>query len=202
VDLQYNSGGNSQLGDVLLSWLYPHKDTKRYGVDVRISELLCAHYPYYRNFTVNDKPLEMGVLHDYMGFDHNKNHEIDYSAPQDSNKYVFNFDDKQIFKGKVIFIQGKDSFSSATLLLTLARDNGIGIIVGETSGGRPSHYGDILYCTLPNTGTIATVSHKHFIRPNRDLVTREYLVPDVSIDLNNPDKDLVWDWIINNYSEK
>lgn len=199
VDLQYNGGGNSQLGDVLLSWLYPHKDTKRYGVDVRVSELLCAHYPYYNEFTVDGKPLEKGKMYDYMGFDHSKEYKIDYSAPQDPNKFVFNFDNDKIFKGNVIFIQGKDSFSSATLLLTLARDNGIGIIVGETSGGRPSHYGDILYCTLPNTGTIATVSHKHFVRPNRELVADEYLVPDVVIDLNNPDKDLVWEWIINNY---
>lgn len=199
VDLQYNSGGNSQLGDVLLSWLYPHKDTKRYGVDVRVSELLCAHYPYYNEFTVDGKPLEIGKMYDYMGFDHSKDFKIDYSAPQDPNNFMFNFDNDQIFKGNIIFIQGKDSFSSATLLLTLARDNGIGIIVGERSGGRPSHYGDILYCTLPITGTIATVSHKHFVRPNRELVADEYLVPDVVIDLNNPDKDLVWEWIINNY---
>lgn len=202
VDLQYNGGGNSQLGDVLLSWLYPHKDTKRYGVDVRVSELLCAHYPYYCEFTVDGNPLEMGKVYDYMGFDHSRNYEVDYSAPQDPNNYVFNFDNEQIFKGNVVFIQGKDSFSSATLLLTMARDNGIGIIIGETSGGRPSHYGDILYCTLPNTGTIATVSHKHFVRPNRELVDMEYLIPDVVIDLNNPDKDLAWEWIVANYSRK
>lgn len=200
VDLQYNSGGNSQLGDVLLSWLYPHKETKRYGVEVRISELLCAHYPYYREFTVDGKPLEMGQAYDYLGFDHNKDYKIDYSAPQDPNKFVFNFEDEQIFKGNIIFIQGKDSFSSATLLLTLARDNGIGIIIGEPSGGRPSHYGDILYGTLPNTATIATVSHKHFVRPNRELADRAYLVPDITIDLNNPDKDLVWEWILENYA--
>ncbi len=199
VDLQYNSGGNSMLGDVLLSWLYPHKDTKQYGVEVRVSELLYAHYPYYREFRVNGEPLEMGKMYDYMGFDHSKEYKIDYSTPQDPAKCVFNFDNDKIFRGNVIFIQGKDSFSSATLLLTLARDNGIGIIVGETSGGRPSHYGDILYCTLPNTGTIATVSHKHFVRPNRELVADKYLVPDVVIDLNNPNKDLVWEWILNNY---
>lgn len=199
VDLQYNSGGNSMLGDVLLSWLYPHKDTKQYGADVRVSELLCAHYPQYREYTIDGNPLEIGKIYDCMSFDQNKEYKIDYSAPQDPAKCVFNFDNDKIFKGNVIFIQGKDSFSSATLLLTLARDNGIGIIVGETSGGRPSHYGDILYCTLPNTGTIATVSHKHFVRPNRKQVADEYLVPDVVIDLNNPDKDLVWEWIINNY---
>ena len=199
VDLQYNSGGNSMLGDVLLSWLYPHKDTKRYAVEVRVSELLCSYYPQYREYTVDGKHLEIGNMYDGMDFDQSKDYKIDYSAPQDPAKCVCNFDNDKIFKGNLIFIQGKDSFSSATLLLTLARDNGIGIIVGETSGGSPSHYGDILKCTLPKTGTITTVSHKHFVRPNRELVADEYLVPDVVIDLNNPNKDLVWEWILNNY---
>lgn len=199
VDLQYNSGGNSMLGDVLLSWLYPHKDTKRYAVEVRVSELLCSYYPQYREYTVDGKHLEIGNMYGGMDFDQSKDYKIDYSAPQDPAKCVFNFDNDKIFNGNLIFIQGKDSFSSATLLLTLARDNGIGIIVGETSGGSPSHYGDILYCTLPNTGTITTVSHKHFVRPNRELVADEYLVPDVVIDLNDPNNDLVWEWILNNY---
>ena len=202
VDLQYNSGGNSMLGDVLLSWLYPHKDTKQYGVEVRVSELLYAHYPYYREFRVNGEPLEMGKMYDYMGFDHSKEYKIDYTAPQDPNKCVFNFDNDKIFKGNVIFIQSKDSFSSATLLLTLVRDNGIGIIVGEPSGGKPCHYGDVLYAQLPNTNTLATVSHKYFRRPNMALENKECIVPDVSIELNHPERDLVWEWIVENYGKR
>lgn len=199
IDLQYNGGGNSQLGDVLLSWLHPHKETKRYGVDVRISELLYAYYPYYRKFTVGGEPLTLGELYDYMGFDHSKEYEIDYEAVQDPDNFIFNFDSSSLFNGNVIFIEGKNSFSSATLLLTLARDNGIGIIIGEPSGGKPSHYGDILYGTLPNTGTLVTVSHKRFIRPNRDLADREYIIPDVAIELNDKERDLVWEWIVSNY---
>ena len=201
VDLQYNGGGNSQLGDVLLSWLYPHMITKSYGVDIRVSELLYTYYPYYRNFTVNGEPLNMGNLYDYMGFDHSKEYEVDYEAEQDPNNHMFNFDKERIFDGNIIFIQGKNSFSSATLLLTMARDNGIGIIIGEPSGGKPSHYGDILYCTLPNTGTIATVSHKHFIRPDREAKDCDYITPDVTIELNNADSDLAWDWIVEHYGK-
>ena len=131
VDLQYNGGGNSQLGDVLLSWLYPHREMRRYDVDVRISELLFTFYPYYRQFTVNGEPVEMGKLYGYMGFDHSKNYAVDYTAPQDPKNHIFNFDDAQIYDGNVVFIQSRNSFSSSTLLLTLARDNGIGTIVGD-----------------------------------------------------------------------
>ena len=199
VDLQYNSGGNSQLGDVLLSWLYPHQDTKSYGVDVRVSELLCTFYPNYRQYTVDGNPLEMGRLYDYMGFDHSKDYLTDYNAPQDPARHIFNYDREQIFGSNVVFIQSKDSFSSATLLLTLARDNGIGIIIGTPSGGKPCHYGDVLYAQLPNTNTMATVSHKYFRRPNMALERLECIVPDVEIELNHPERDMAWEWIVENY---
>lgn len=201
VDLQYNSGGNSQLGDVLLSWLYPHQDTKRYGVDVRVSELLCTFYPNYRQYTVDGNPLEIGCLYDYLSFDHSKDYKTNYSAPQDPARHIFNYDREQIFGGNVVFIQSKDSFSSATLLLTLARDNGVGIIVGMPSGGKPCHYGDVLYAQLPNTNTIATVSHKYFRRPNMALEDMESIIPDVEIELNHPERDLVWEWIVENYGK-
>jgi C-terminal processing protease CtpA/Prc len=99
-----------------------------------------------------------------------------------------------------VFIQSRNSFSSSTLLLTLARDNGIGTIVGEPSGGKPSHYGDVLYCTLPNTATMVTVSHKHFVRPDK-AIDEESLAPDVWVELNDPEKDMVWEWILEKYGK-
>ena len=196
VDLQYNSGGNSALGNVLLSWLKPFGEIEQYSADVRISELMLERYPYYKEFTYDGKPLELGRVYSAPTFDQNREVKSSGNISQDSTYHVLNLDPERLFKGEVIFIQGKDTFSSATLLLTTARDNGIGKIVGEPSGGRPSHYGDILFCTLPNTLITATVSHKHFIRPNRAKVECEYLLPDVDIDTNNPDKDLVWEWIV------
>ena len=196
VDLQYNSGGNSSLGDVLLSFLTPYRVMKQFNAEVRISELMLAYYPYYKEFTYNGKPLEIGETYLARKFDHNRDAKIDYTAPQDSARHVLNLDPERIFNGDVIFIQGKDTFSSAMLLLTTARDNHIGTIVGERSGGRPSHYGDVLYCRLPNTGTMATVSHKIFLRPSYSPVEDvEYLYPDLEIDLNDPQRDLVWEFV-------
>lgn len=201
VDLQYNGGGNSSLGTVLLSWLQPYKETQNVSVTLRYSDLLCQHYPYYQNFTVEGKSLERGKSYDLWGFDHSKDYKANYEV-QDSTQHIINIDPARIFKGNVIFIQGKDSFSSATLLLTLAQDNGIGIIIGERAGGKPCHYGDILYCMLPNTATLATVSHKHFTRPNRSLEHNDYIEPDVVLDLDNPERDEAWEWIVENYGKK
>ena len=198
VDLQYNSGGNSALGNVLLSWLKPFGEIEQYSADVRISELMLERYPYYKEFTYDGKPLELGRVYSAPEFDQNREVQSSGNISQDSTYHVLNLDPERIFKGDVIFIQGKDTFSSATLLLTTARDNGIGQIIGEVSGGKPSHYGDILFCILPNTTTTVTVSHKHFIRPNRAKVECEYLTPDVLIDTNNPDKDWIWEWVVAN----
>ena len=196
VDLQYNSGGNSSLGDVLLSFLTPYRMMKQFNAEVRISELMLAYYPYYKEFTYDGKSLEIGKRYLARKFDHNRDAKIDYTAPQDSARHVLNLDPERIFNGDVIFIQGKDTFSSAMLLLTTARDNHIGTIVGERSGGRPSHYGDVLYCRLPNTGTMATVSHKIFLRPSYSPVEdAEYLYPDLEIDLNDTQRDLVWEFV-------
>lgn len=198
VDLQYNSGGNSALGDVLLSWLKRHDEVQGYGVDVRMSELLEAHYPYYGEFTFGGEPLEHGDVYDLYAIDQNM---VSNDDEQGGSAHRLNRDSERIFNGNVVFIEGKASFSSSTLLLTTARDNGIGIIIGERSGGKPSHYGDILYCMLPNTATIATVSHKHFVRPNKELNDMEYIVPDVEIELNDPEHDLAWSWIIEKYGK-
>ena len=197
VDLQYNSGGNSLLGNVLLSWLKPYAELEQYSADVRISELMQTYYPYYKEFTYDGKPLEVGRVYSAPEFDHYRRDNVGDVVPQqDSTRHVLNFDKERIFKGDVVFIQSKESFSSASLLLTTARDNGIGYIIGERSGGRPSHYGDILYCVLPNTETIATVSHKHFVRPNRALCGEQYLEPNIFVPLNNSDKDLAWECIL------
>ena len=139
----------------------------------------------------------MGRVYSAPEFDHYRRANAEDVVPQqDSTRHVLNFDKERIFKGDVVFIQSRESFSSASLLLTTARDNGIGYIIGERSGGRPSHYGDILYCSLPNTGTIATVSHKHFVRPNRALSGEQYLEPNIFVPLNNLDKDLAWECIL------
>ena len=39
-------------------------------------------------------------------------------------------------------------------------------------------------------------------RPNRALEHAEYIEPDVMIDLDNPECDEAWEWIVENYGKK
>ncbi len=204
VDLQYNGGGNSALGKLLMSWLHPFDKTNWTDVDVRVSDLLCELYPKYRDYTINEKPLEIGKVYDMFSFDQTKPN-MDYKIPegyvQDTSNYMLNLDVDKIYKGNVVFIESRGSLSSSEMLLTTARDNGVGIIVGETSGANPCNYGDILYSILPNTSIRVGTSCKFFTRVNKDLLHEEYLVPDVIVELDDPEKDLVWEWILENYGK-
>ena len=70
------------------------------------------------------------------------------------------------------------TFSSANMLCVWVRDGNLGVIIGEPSPNSPSHYGDILYLSLPNSHIFATVSHKRFVRPDEDN-TEAMLIPDI-----------------------
>ena len=196
VDVRNNGGGNSGLCDLLLSYLTDYGKMKNMGCKVRMSELLLKHQPNLSGVELNDgiKP-DFGDVFDYW--------EIKRDNPEEvASAHRINHDPGKIFKGNVIFISGRGTFSSAGLLLTLARDNNIGTIIGETSGHRPSHYGDVLRFNLPNTDTNATVSCRYFTRPDKKLNSEIELVPDVVLNLSDytMEKDPAWEWIIKNHT--
>lgn len=194
VDVRYNGGGNSGLCDLLLSYLTDYNQMKNIGCKVRMSELLLTRQPNLAGVELNDgtKP-GFGDVFDFW--------EVKRDASEQAGSdHRLNFDPEKIFKGDVVFISGRKTFSSAGLLLTLARDNNVGIIIGEISGHRPSHFGDVLTFSLPNTGTKATVSCRHFTRPDESLNDEIELVPDVVLNLSDYTKrtDAAWEWILEN----
>ena len=196
VDVRNNGGGNSGLCDLLLSYLTDYDKMKNMGCKVRMSELLIKHQPNLAGVELNDgtKP-DFGDVFDYW--------EIKRDNPEEvASAHRINHNPEKIFKGNVIFISGRGTFSSAGLLLTLARDNNIGTIIGETSGHRPSHYGDVLRFNLTNTDTKATVSCRHFTRPNENLNDEIELVPDIVLNLSDytMEKDPAWEWVIKNHT--
>lgn len=195
VDLRNNGGGNSGLCDLLLSYLTNYETLKQMGCKVRMSELLLKHQPNLRDVTLKDgSHPAMGEIFDFW--------QIEYDNPaMQMSAHRINRDTSRLFKGNVIFISGMNTFSSAGLLLTLARDNSIGTIIGETSCHRPSHYGDVLRFMLPNTSTMATVSCRHITRPNEALNSETELVPDVVINLSDYTitNDPAWSYIVENY---
>jgi len=141
VDVQYNSGGSSRLCDQLFMHLYPLEKTKFFTSYLRFSDLMAAYNP---RIAEAKKKWEDDGHRDEL-----------YQMP--APKIPANFQQPELYKGKVVFVMGKRTFSSAGMLLTNARDHHVGTIIGCTSTFSPSHYGEILPFRLPNTEIIGSI---------------------------------------------
>ena len=84
-------------------------------------------------------------------------------------------------------------------MLTDARDNHVGTIIGATSTFSPSHYGEILPYRLPNTDVLGTISCKFFARPDTAHVDDTCMLPDIEVNLD--DKDAAWQFIVDKYGK-
>ncbi len=181
VDAQYNGGGSSRLCDALLQHLYPIGELENYTTYLRFSNLMAAYNP--RIAAVKARWEEDGHKDEL------------YEMP--SPKIPAEYQQPAIYEGNVVFVMGPKTYSSAGILMTLARDNHIGTIIGTTSTFSPSHYGEILPYRLPNTGVLGSISCKYFARPDAATVNDTCMEPDCVINLD--DKEQVWQYIIKNY---
>lgn len=178
VDAQYNNGGSSMLCDELMAYLCPIDKLQNLTTYLRFSRLMAAYNP------------RVGVAKQAWEA---KGHADElYRMP--AGKLPPGYVQPEVFDGKVIFVQGQRTYSSAGILMTLARDNHLGIIVGTTSTYSPSHYGEVIPYRLPNTQILGSVCSKYFVRPDRAHAEDQTLEPDVAIDLS--DKQAAWEQIL------
>ena len=117
IDVRDNGGGNSKLCDQLLSWLKPIEEIREMSTMTRISKLWEAQYPdmammYKEEFQMKGIVYRLGELYDLSILDDEESEENEMDKMIDQ-MYVMNHSNDSLFTGKVIFMQGKDTFSSA-----------------------------------------------------------------------------------------
>lgn len=78
--------------------------------------------------------------------------------------------------GKIYIIIGRRTFSSAILNALSFKDKTHAILVGEPTGGKPNHYGEVKSFTLPNSGIRVSYSTKFF---KNSAVDTDSLIPDL-----------------------
>ena len=106
----------------------------------------------------------------------------------------------KLYEGQIVFVMGSNTFSSAGILLTHARDNHFGTIIGTTSTFGPSHYGNTLPFRLPNMAVYGSISCQFFTRPDESKSDEPYMQPDIEVNLD--DKDAAWKFVIDKYGVK
>ncbi|MBC8109304.1 MAG: hypothetical protein H7Z14_22160 [Anaerolineae bacterium] len=71
-------------------------------------------------------------------------------------------------KGKLFVVIGRATFSSAQMNAQQFRDRTNATVVGEPTGQKPNHFGEIKNFTLPKSGLIAQYSTKQFRQSEKD----------------------------------
>lgn len=173
IDIRNNYGGSSSVLDKFLAYTMVD-EYKNYSKVIHWSE----------------QALQQKGLEDMIA----------YSAdnPQSYIKKIIHKTDN-LFKGKIYVVTSKNTFSSATMLAVKIKDNNIGTVIGEPTGGAPSHYGEVLEFRLPKSEMHFQVSCSKLVRPNSHNDSTTSLQPDVYIPYTQSDivlgRDPALDWL-------
>lgn len=84
-----------------------------------------------------------------------------------------------LVKGRLAVIVGRRTFSSAVLNALDLKKSAAAVFVGEPSGGKPNHYGELQTLRLPESGLTVTYSTKFFQVVEGDP---EAILPDVAVE--------------------
>lgn len=84
-------------------------------------------------------------------------------------------------RGSLFVIIGRGTYSSALQNAITLKQDTRAILVGEPTGGKPNHYGEVRYFNLPNAGLLVQYSTRYWLNyPGSDPLTLEPDIPAIS----------------------
>ncbi len=86
--------------------------------------------------------------------------------------------------GNIITLISRYTYSSAMSNAHQLRDRAGAVLIGEPTGGKPNHFGEIQSFTLPNSKLVVSHSTKWFQRFDEDL---DAVYPDVPVEVESAD---------------
>lgn len=169
VDLRYNSGGDSELGYVLLSYLTDKRYRLSSGRDFKVSN-------EYQEFMRSEK--EDWNKNEYDRYQNAPVGKILHFNYQIKNWLASNINRTQL---KTCFLVGPGNFSSATMLADGAQNYKIATLIGQPTGAPANGSGEVYTLTLPNSGFIVSVPVSLDIRANGNKNDLGPILPDIYI---------------------
>ena len=207
VDLRNNGGGSSVYGEQLLYHLDVPSSIRTYSMAVRFSplyrEFAAGSYAYYDylyglKYGGAKLPDSLMLVSDFVPEDSSGKTYFRNVTNAESDYYIG--PDRKVFHGKVYFLVGEGTYSSAIILSSIVKDNRLFLTVGQPTRGRPSHYGETLLLKLPNSGIICRISCKKLFRPDTAKDSEDSLYPDVEVWPTHDDyrygRDPVFEWVL------
>jgi len=155
IDIRYNGGGNSRVGDVLLKHISP--------------EPFAQFGKTYIRVTQTTQSLS-GKRYEETG---------EFCYPEDISKRKKALSPSKRFNGNVYLLTSHTTFSSASSFAWAFKTFHCGTVVGEETGGMSVHYGDVLTYTMPHSHLSCNISHKRFWQPGADENDIHGVIPDI-----------------------
>ncbi len=172
IDVHENSGGNSGIGNLLITY-FSDKTYNTYQGRWKKSR---EYADYLR--TDNKLPAEYEKLKDgdYYPI---KSRSVKPSA------------NALRFSGKTYVVVGKNTFSSAMMFGAVVLDNKLAEVVGEIpEKGHPNHFGELISFKTPNTKLEFFFGVKEWIRPAGNIQPNK-LIPDRQIELKDKTEEQI-----------
>lgn len=163
IDIRKNSGGDSGLGDTLVSYISDKPYRNVSGMKQRISK----HYKAFAKLVNNKDPFskwEDGRLYEFK--------DVKLRKPADKELR---------YQGKVCVLIGNGTFSSANMMTNAIKDYHLATLIGESTGEPANDFGEIFSFMLPNTHIIANGAVKMFMRANGDEKDFNGIQPDIEV---------------------
>ena len=192
IDLRGNGGGNSAYTNF---YLYPmilgkkdFKDTNEY-ILFRSDEVFKydPQYPELKSSIKKIKESDFTYLEENIPF-LKKDKEMMDDIRKNYTHIIFNpglenageFGDDYKFNGKLYLLIDEDVYSSGQIAAHFFRDNNLGTIIGEKTGGDGIGTTPAMV-KLPNTKYILRFSHELGLRETNSIEESTYTIPDIEI---------------------
>ena len=196
IDIRGNGGGNASY---IYDYLYPmimgkkdFKDTHEY-ILFRTDEVFKydPQYPEIKRKIKKIKESDFKYMEENIPFlkkdkemmaDLRKNYTHIIFNPGYKNKGEFKDDYK--FDGNLYLLVDRDVYSSAQVAAHFFKDNNLGVVIGEKTGGDGIGTSPAMV-KLPNTKYILRFSHELGLRETDSLDETTYTIPDIKIPRKN-----------------
>lgn len=169
IDLRGNGGGNSALGDSLISYF----STKSYVLSGGMKWKSSSHYKAFLHLLE-----KAGNKTDNLFYNSIKEGEIYTYVNKNLRKPVSR---ELTFTGKTAILIGPNTFSSANMLSDGIKSFQLATLFGEPTGEPGNDFGEMYNFMLPNTHIIARASTKMFTRADGDERNFDPILPDVLV---------------------
>jgi C-terminal processing protease CtpA/Prc len=194
VDLRRNGGGNSMLSDIFFHFITDKSLRQNSRMELKVSKQIREYYKAVMKIMAPFPLRHLPARFTYPLPWRKAIGEIavERGARRKPSKPV------KMYKIDLYVVTGSNTFSSASDFAALVKDNALGTIVGQPTGGLASCYGDMYPFSLPKTFLSCGVSHKLFVRPNGDEKPSP-VFPDIELPLSyqNASIDNVYEYVMN-----